>query len=331
MQLEGSVGAMATCDDAEETRVGETSFAVMSDDEMEEMDGSGNKIQVLVRNWTSKTLVASLQVRDLHDLHDALQRLVGLPPQEQLVTIAGVACIKDEQVARLRPWSMIEVRPRCLGGKGGFGAMLRGQASRPGMKKVQANTGAMRDLSGRRIRHVEQEAQLQEWAAEEEKRREQLEKEKAAKRQKFAHNVHEEAVNYVAEAVVDRDSVTDAVKQGIVGEKTRKDVTSKEVPQAMRTAKKLDKIWNVDEFDDEDEEDGSVDQPQDKTSKQAAATETSEMQAKQAAARAKKVEKEEQIEKAEQKAEVAERPGATTGAAKEQEHKTAIKETVEKV
>jgi len=253
-----------------------------------------------------------------------------LPPQEQLVTIAGVACIKDEQVARLRPWSMIEVRPRCLGGKGGFGAMLRGQASRPGMKKVQANTGAMRDLSGRRIRHVEQEAQLQEWAAEEEKRREQLEKEKAAKRQKFAHNVHEEAVNYVAEAVVDRDSVTDAVKQGIVGEKTRKDVTSKEVPQAMRTAKKLDKIWNVDEFDDEDEEDGSVDQPQDKTSKQAAATETSEMQAKQAAARAKKVEKEEQIEKAEQKAEVAERPGATTGAAKEQEDKTAIKETVEK-
>ena len=242
MQLEGRSGAIACGEDAIEEATMSSDLAGvvdMAEDEQEEISAACKTVQVLVRNWTSKTLVTSMQVRDMQGLHLALEDLVGLPPNEQLVTIAGIACLKDEQVASLKPWSMVEVRPRCLGGKGGFGAMLRGQASRPGMKKVQANTGAMRDLSGRRLRHVEQEAQLQEWAAEEEKRKEQIENEKAAKRQKFAHNVHEEAVNYVAEAIVDRDMVTDAVKQGIFGEKNRKDVSSQEVPKAMMSAKKV--------------------------------------------------------------------------------------------
>jgi hypothetical protein len=49
---------------------------------------------------------------------------------------------------------------RLCGGKGGFGALLRGQG-RDG--KITDNFDAMRDLSGRRIRHVEAEKKLQEW------------------------------------------------------------------------------------------------------------------------------------------------------------------------
>lgn len=48
------------------------------------------------------------------------------------------------------------------GGKGGFGAALRRAAKQAGPKKT-TDFGACRDLSGRRIRHVNDEIILQKW------------------------------------------------------------------------------------------------------------------------------------------------------------------------
>ena len=55
-----------------------------------------------------------------------------------------------------------------LGGKGGFGAMLRTAGAR-GVKTT--NFDACRDLNGRRLRHVNAEAQLREWDAQAEERK----------------------------------------------------------------------------------------------------------------------------------------------------------------
>lgn len=49
-----------------------------------------------------------------------------------------------------------------LGGKGGFGAQLRALAKQSGKKKT-TDFGACRDLSGRRLRHVNDEILLQKW------------------------------------------------------------------------------------------------------------------------------------------------------------------------
>ena len=49
-----------------------------------------------------------------------------------------------------------------LGGKGGFGAQLRDQGKRSGKNKT-TDFGACRDLSGRRLRHVNDEKVLQQW------------------------------------------------------------------------------------------------------------------------------------------------------------------------
>lgn len=46
------------------------------------------------------------------------------------------------------------------GGKGGFGSLLKGQ---PAVKKQTKNFDACRDISGRRLRHVNQEKQILEW------------------------------------------------------------------------------------------------------------------------------------------------------------------------
>ncbi|OQR86971.1 hypothetical protein ACHHYP_09691 [Achlya hypogyna] len=53
-----------------------------------------------------------------------------------------------------------------LGGKGGFGAMLRSQGKGAGQKPT-TDFGACRDLSGRRLRHVNQEIAMQKWTEEE--------------------------------------------------------------------------------------------------------------------------------------------------------------------
>ena len=49
-------------------------------------------------------------------------------------------------------------------GKGGFGAMLRIQAKQKGAKKT-TDFGACRDLSGRRLRHINDELILNKWKA----------------------------------------------------------------------------------------------------------------------------------------------------------------------
>ena len=49
------------------------------------------------------------------------------------------------------------------GGKGGFGALLRGSGGKPGVKRGTSNYDNCRDLSGKRIRTVKNEVRLKLW------------------------------------------------------------------------------------------------------------------------------------------------------------------------
>ncbi|CAL5397678.1 unnamed protein product [Camellia sinensis] len=75
---------------------------------------------------------------------------------------------------------------RLRGGKGGFGSLLRGAATKAGQKKTN-NFDACRDMSGRRLRHVNAEKKLEEWRAEAEERRlEKVAEEFIKKKEKVA-------------------------------------------------------------------------------------------------------------------------------------------------
>jgi hypothetical protein len=56
--------------------------------------------------------------------------------------------------------TIIDAHEILNGGKGGFGSLLKGQ---PPTKKRTKNFDACRDLTGRRMRHVNQEKMLKEW------------------------------------------------------------------------------------------------------------------------------------------------------------------------
>lgn len=71
--------------------------------------------------------------------------------------LRGSQCSRP--TALLDPNCTFQVSLRVLGGKGGFGSLLRGQ----GMVARVDNFESCKDLSGKRIRHLNDEIRLKEW------------------------------------------------------------------------------------------------------------------------------------------------------------------------
>ncbi|CAD7704535.1 unnamed protein product, partial [Ostreobium quekettii] len=99
------------------------------------------------------------------ELKATVEDLTGVPAELQRLLFAGRDLDGDSaplSLSGLRHGATVHLALRLPGGKGGFGALLRGQG-RDG--KITTNFDACRDLSGRRLRHVNAEKALEEWAA----------------------------------------------------------------------------------------------------------------------------------------------------------------------
>ena len=85
-------------------------------------------------------------------------------PTRLIILICDAKPIQDVDVLNSESSFIIRasIKAGLLGGKGGFGAMLRSLAKQSGGKKT-TDFGACRDLSGRRLRHVNDEKILQRW------------------------------------------------------------------------------------------------------------------------------------------------------------------------
>jgi hypothetical protein len=94
--------------------------------------------------------------------HPPPQERTGIPAAEQLLTAGGRPLRSGAPHAALAHGATLDLLLRLAGGKGGFGALLRGQG-RDG--KITDNFDACRDLQGRRLKTVEAEKKLREWAA----------------------------------------------------------------------------------------------------------------------------------------------------------------------
>lgn len=89
----------------------------------------------------------------------AAQDAEGLPTAAQRLVFAGRDLRDGCTLAEcgVGPEATLSVLLRLRGGKGGFGALLRGA----GRAAQTENQDAMRDLSGRRLRHINAEKKLQ--------------------------------------------------------------------------------------------------------------------------------------------------------------------------
>jgi hypothetical protein len=102
-----------------------------------------------------------------------LQARAGVPLASLELYVNGRRLAADD--ARVPP-APVMVRARqtgaLLGGKGGFGAMLRSMGKGSGAKAT-TDFGACRDLHGRRLRHVNQEIAMHKWREERTQREQQ--------------------------------------------------------------------------------------------------------------------------------------------------------------
>ncbi|CAA6671561.1 unnamed protein product [Spirodela intermedia] len=153
---------------------------------------------------------------------------------------------------------------RLRGGKGGFGSLLRGAATKAGQKKTN-NFDACRDMSGRRLRHVNAEKKLEEWKAEAEDRKmeklaEQFLKSKAKEVKKSSSAVVEKYIEkYKEDSARCMEEVEESVRQSFeLYEKSKRKV----LPSSGPALKRL-KIWmgkkKVDESESEDDEEDDDD------------------------------------------------------------------------
>ena len=153
-------------------------------------------------------------------LSRALARAPWGAPEAELLVACGarVYAPAREPGARLPAGSACTLLLRVAGGKGGFGSLLRGAGT---SGAATTNQDACRDLSGRRIRHVEAERKIREHARTQPQR--DLErlalahikaKETGAKR-KFAKIEEEEKERYARDSGAVVDGVAASVRAGI--------------------------------------------------------------------------------------------------------------------
>lgn len=116
------------------------------------------------------------------------QELDGIPGNLQQLLFGGRQIQEDSFLSDcgLGHGSTLQPVFRLRGGKGGFGALLRGA----GRQAQTDNDDACRDLLGRRLRHVHADEKLAEWHAEAKTRelekaalKQQKEEEKKARRE----------------------------------------------------------------------------------------------------------------------------------------------------
>ncbi|PWA96817.1 Sde2 N-terminal domain-containing protein [Artemisia annua] len=214
----------------------------------------------------SQTLNFNTPIIPISLIKSKLQTLTSIPTVHQLLVSNGKTLYDDDVVSPKA--ATVHLLLRLRGGKGGFGSLLRGAATKAGQKKTN-NFDACRDMSGRRLRHVNAEKKMEEWLAEEKERK--LEKVAEDFLKKNAKSVKKKGGGDGAEKYVEKyrkdsakcmEDVEKSVRESLSGAFSKRKGLEGEDGGASKS-KKL-KIWmgkrkaddsDSDDMDEEDSDD----------------------------------------------------------------------------
>ncbi|KAG8230860.1 hypothetical protein J437_LFUL010781 [Ladona fulva] len=182
----------------------------------------------------------------LQELKAFVNTYGGLDAEAYYFTHNGKLVRNNELIAD----GVIYAVPRLLGGKGGFGSMLRAIGAQ--IEKT-TNREACRDLSGRRLRDINEEKRLKNWIAQQadrereaaDKRRKKLERMVAEPKHEFEDKEYDKQRSELLE------KVWDAVEQGVKASTSAGPSTSRKrsLPEPSVKTKKT-RLW-VDDIEDE--------------------------------------------------------------------------------
>ncbi|XP_044263310.1 replication stress response regulator SDE2 isoform X2 [Tribolium madens] len=174
-------------------------------------------------------------------------------PQEDFYLLKNGRRIPQNEA---NTFGKVEVVFRLVGGKGGFGSMLRAIGAQ--IEKT-TNREACRDLSGRRLRDINEEQRLKNWIAAQAER----EKEAAEKKQKKLERLIEQPKHEFRDEEYDKirsalpEKVEDAVIQGLQASCSTK---RKSDESKGGVKKKKPKLWIDEELSESDTDVDSEDE-----------------------------------------------------------------------
>lgn len=153
-------------------------------------DQSSKPLQFFVRLLDGKPLTLTFSSPSAYgdQIKQRIFEHTKIPTHLQRLICGGYQ-ISDGSVIS-QPDATVNLVLSLRGGKGGFGSLLRGNGTKAGQKKTN-NFDACRDMSGRRLRHVNAEKRLEEWKEGEEER----------KLEKLAHEFLKKQANKVKQGV----------------------------------------------------------------------------------------------------------------------------------
>jgi len=211
-------------------------------------------VQILLSGLGIRRCVEVSKDETIRNLKHRIYNLEGIEPEHIRLT-SGTRNLKDDDCVE-GDFSLVNINLRLLGGKGGFGALLRGAGTKAGQKKNN-NTDDCRDLNGRRMKDVKAEKELLDWfiAQKKEKREKEHEKKLKEAAAATARARREEPVarfedpEYVKQLREAEDAISSSIEQGLKAAMQKK---KNPVPDVSNTKKRKTMMW--DDSDDSDSE-----------------------------------------------------------------------------
>jgi len=204
-------------------------------------------MQLFVKTTEGRTLCVSFDNNDIGvgQLKTKLEQICGIPTIYQRLSCCCKE-LRDED--KLGNNYSVQVDLRLLGGKGGFGALLRGAGARAGQKKP-SNYDDCRDLNGNRIRHVKHEKKIADWyASSKEREEDEANKRRKKQEEQLAKNPpHQfDSTRYVNSMKEIQGNIEAAVEEALKTS-AKKEIEPEEEPPSKKI-RKGSLLWT--EFDD---------------------------------------------------------------------------------
>ncbi|GLV36633.1 uncharacterized protein CBL_07870 [Carabus blaptoides fortunei] len=162
-------------------------------------------------NYCGKEILNLQTVNNtVEDVKRGIYNKLGIPSEDYYLLSNGKHVNNDTLVQQYA----IHIIPRLVGGKGGFGSMLRAIGAQ--IEKT-TNREACRDLSGRRLRDINEEKRLKTWIAQQVEREKEAEDRRQRKLERLCRTPKHEFKDevYEKERSALPEKVEDALSQGL--------------------------------------------------------------------------------------------------------------------
>ncbi|KAF6207471.1 hypothetical protein GE061_015917 [Apolygus lucorum] len=185
---------------------------------------------------------------DVEDIHKAITDRCKISKESYYLKSDGRIVSKPSDVG-----NSVQAVPRLRGGKGGFGSMLRAIGAQ--IEKT-TNREACRDLSGRRLRDINEEQRLKKWISQQGERDKEVEEKKKKKLEKLSREPKHEFkdATYESERSDLTDKISDSLEQGIKASASTVKRKTEDVAPAKAVKPKKKKTLLDDDFSSSDDE-----------------------------------------------------------------------------